>query len=277
MKLFITGASGYLGTGLLKRSPAEWQMAGAYLTQPLESKSVFPYRLDVGDQDAVDRALNGFRPDVVIHTAALARGPAMPATNAEGSRHVARAAARIGARLIHLSTDVVFDGQHPPYDEDAPTCPISPYGESKALAETAVKDECPGAVIVRTSLVYSLDPPDARTQQTLDGGMPHLFTDEYRCPILRDDLADALLELVTSDYAGVLNVAGPQRLSRYEFGVMLARAFGIAPRFAPALSASSTLPRPRDCTLDISRAEALLRTRLRSVEKVMASLRFPSS
>jgi dTDP-4-dehydrorhamnose reductase len=113
---------------------------------------------------------------------------------------------------------------------------------------------------------------DPRTRQTIAGEMPRLFTDEYRCPIFVDDLADALIELATNDFIGGLNVVGPQRLSRYEFGLKLARAFRVESKFAPALSASSPVPRPRDCTLDISLAQKILRTRLRSVNQVLIDL-----
>jgi dTDP-4-dehydrorhamnose reductase len=77
--------------------------------------------------------------------------------------------------------------------------------------------------------------------------MPLLFTDEFRCPIFVEDLADALVEIAVSDFVGVLNVAGPQRLSRYEFGLILARRFGVAPKFQPALSASHL--RTKSCEL----------------------------
>jgi dTDP-4-dehydrorhamnose reductase len=182
----------------------------------------------------------------------------MSATNADGSRNIARAAAQHRARLVHLSSDVIFDGEHAPYTENDTPAPITSYGESKVRAERAVIEECSSAVLVRTSLIYGFDPIDPRTQQILDGAMPRLFTDEYRCPIFVDDLADALIE-----------IAGAQRLSRYKLGVKLANAFHTVPRFEPALCASHPAPRPRDCTLDISRAQRILKTKLRGVDDVL--------
>ncbi|MBI4787755.1 MAG: SDR family oxidoreductase [Chloroflexi bacterium] len=272
LRLLVTGGSGYLGSAILKRAPRGWTLAATYLTQPLTAENVAAFRLDVRDAGQVDRVIAGWRPDVIVHTAAHQRGEQMRAVNADGSQHIASAAARENARLIHLSSDVIFDGEHAPYDESALPDPISPYAESKALAERAVVDAHPQPAIIRTSLIYGFAPLDPRTRQTLDGEMPRLFTDEYRCPILVDDLADALLELATSGYSGILNVAGPQRLSRYDFGVKLAHALGVEPRFAPALSAPTETSRPRDCTLDISRAQTLLRTRLRGVDQVLQSL-----
>jgi dTDP-4-dehydrorhamnose reductase len=214
-----------------------------------------------------------FRPEVVIHTAALMSGDAMMKTNVDGARNIARATSRANARLIHLSSDVIFDGEHAPYDETADPNPITPYGMSKALAETVVQKANADAVIIRTSLVYGFKPIDPRTRQTLDGAMPHLFTDEYRCPIYVDDLADALIELADKHFVGYLNIAGAQRLSRYEFGIKLAQAFGLAPKFQPALSATLPVPRPRDCTLTIALAQQLLQTKLRGVDDVLAQWR----
>ncbi len=269
MKLLVTGGSGYLGAGILKRAPRDWEIAATYRTHPLASAHVAAVCLDVRDANGVERLVAEFRPDVIIHTAALMSGDAMIAANGDGSRHVARAAARNHARLIHLSSDVIFDGEHAPYDESAPPAPVSPYGLSKALAESAVGAECPGVVVVRTSLIYGFDPLDPRTRQTLAGDMPLLFTDEYRCPIFLDDAADALLELAASDYRGVLDVAGDQRLSRYEFGARLVDAFHTPRRFTPAPSPTGPVRRPRDCTLDVSRARRVLRTRLRGVDQVL--------
>jgi dTDP-4-dehydrorhamnose reductase len=273
MKLLVTGGSGYIGAGILRRAPREWNIAATHLAHPIERADVAAYRVDVRDADAVARLFEAFRPEVVIHTAAVMTGDAMLATNVEGSRTVARTAAQCNARLIHLSTDVIFDGEHAPYTEDAAPAPLTPYGESKARAEQAVRAEHPHALIVRTSLVYGFAPLDPRTRQTLAGEMPYLFTDEYRCPIFIDDLADALIELAcafpTEPALAILNIAGPQRLSRYEFGLKLARAFRREPRFVPALSATHPTPRPRDCTLDTSRARRLLRTPLRGVDQVL--------
>ena len=191
MKLLVTGGSGYLGNGILACAPGDWQIVATYLTQPISSGRVAAICLDVRDERAVGRLVADFSPDVIIHTAALMRGAGLIAANADGTCHLARAAERIRARLVHLSSDVIFDGEHAPYGESARPAPISAYAVSKALAETAVQAECSNAVIVRTSLIYGLAPLDSRTRQTLAGGMPLLFTDEFRCPILREDLVDA--------------------------------------------------------------------------------------
>jgi dTDP-4-dehydrorhamnose reductase len=200
------------------------------------------------------------------------------AITSEGAGHVARAGAAVGARLIHMSSDVIFDGEREgAYDEADAPAPISDYGAAKAQAEALVAMAHPGAAIVRTSLIYGFDPIDRQTQFALDVAAgrrdDRLFVDEYRCPIYVADLAAALLELAALPYAGVLNVAGAERVSRYELGALMAQACGIDPGgIRGARSAESPVRRPRNCALAIGRAQGLLRTRLRGVREVLHTL-----
>jgi len=111
---------------------------------------------------------------------------------------------------------------------------------------------------------------DARTRAMLNGEMPRLFTDERRCPIWVGNLCEVLVELAESDYQGVLHVAGAQPLNRYEFGVKLVTALGgDASRLIPMRASDSRMTRPLDCTLDISRARKLLKTKLLGVDDVI--------
>jgi dTDP-4-dehydrorhamnose reductase len=145
------------------------------------------------------------------------------------------------------------------------------------LAEEAVLASSAEAVIVRTSLIYGWRPrADRNARQVMDAlaaGQPvRLFTDEVRCPVWVESLAAALIELANLSCTGVLHVAGAQALSRYEFGVRLLRFHGMDPApVLPALSHDSGLTRPLDCTLDCSRARALLRTPLPGVDEVLAA------
>jgi dTDP-4-dehydrorhamnose reductase len=216
---------------------------------------------DVRDRAAVDAALAELVPDAVVHTAYRQEGAGFEAINVDGSAHVARASYAIGARLIHLSTDVVFDGRAGrPYVETDAATPITDYGRSKAAAEDAVAAAHPDALIVRTSLIYGGAEPSkhevaARTPGTV------FFTDELRCPVQVGDLAAGLLELVELDASGPLHLAGADGVSRCEFARLVAGAeipCGPAPPH-----------RPLDCRLDSSRAAGMLRTRLRGVREVL--------
>ena len=245
MTLLVTGGSGYLGSELLRRADAIGLSSA---------------ELDIRDEDAVRAAFARLRPTVVINTAYRQDDRAV---TYDGAVHVARAAA--GARLVHVSTDVVFDGEKgaPYVEEDEPT-PVTDYGAAKADAERAVLAAHPEALVVRTSLIYGGPEPGPQERLAADPSAS-FFTDEFRCPIQVGDLAAALLELAATERAGILHVAGADRVSRAEFAELRARA-----PVARASIAESGLVRPRDCSLAIERARALLRTRLRGAREVLA-------
>jgi dTDP-4-dehydrorhamnose reductase len=183
----------------------------------------------------------------------------------DGGRYVAVAAAEVGARCVLLSTDLVFDGRQGNYTEEDPPNPLMPYGQVKADMERASLALATDLVVVRTSLILTLEPMGRHVSWIVDalrrGERRDLFTDELRCPIWSDELAAALLELTTIDYRGLLHVAGPEVTHRYALGTALAHHFGLdTSLITPALSAESGLNRPLDCSLDCSRAYTLLKT-----------------
>lgn len=273
--LLVTGASGYVGQALTRHPACRGfgGVAGTFLSQPISAAGWDLYQIDITDRAAVAALWDAVRPTHVIHTAANFHNPAALADSVvTGTQAVLEASIAHQSRLIHLSTDMVFDGEHAPYAENSPVGPLTPYARAKVEAETLIQQSALAQwVIVRTSLVTGLQPIDLRTHWVVDSvrdGKPiTLFTDEFRCPVWVDDLAAALLELCHHDYCGILHVAGPQRLSRYDLGRLICRWAGLDPAGITADTvAASGLIRPRDCTLDISLAQRLLNVRLRAME-----------
>jgi dTDP-4-dehydrorhamnose reductase len=245
VQLHVTGATGFLGRELLRLAPG-----------------ATGERVDVRDGDLVEALLTRLRPDAVIHTAYRQDGPGSWAVTVDGAEHVARAAARIRARLVHLSTDVVFDGRKgSPYVEGDPLSPVSDYGRAKAEAERRVAAACPEALLVRTSLIVGGPghAPSKHETAALDPGAT-FYEDELRCPVQVGDLAGALLELVALGVSGPLHVAGADAVSRAELAELAAGC--------PVRRATAPPGRPLDCSLDSSRAQALLETRLRGVREL---------
>ncbi len=276
MLALVTGASGYLGGALLRYLDANrpnWDVHATFFSIPPAEGYPNAHSLDLRDPQSVARVLAIVQPDLIFHTAALNEGDAqnMYETNARGSEYLAKGAAKHGARLVHLSSDVIFDGTQGNYSEDDTPNPITPYAVSKADAEKAVLASEVDAVLVRTSLIYGFKPLDRRTRAVVRGEMPRLFIDEMRCPIWVNNLCETLVEVAEMDYRGVLHVAGTQPLSRYEFGMKLMQAMnGDTSQLIPVRSSESSLVRPLDCTLNVSRAQRMLKTKLMSVDEVLA-------
>ena len=257
--LLVTGASGYLGRAVLTSS--EPPVIATRLSSAEGPGPALDWlRLDVRDQEAVDALIARFGPAAVIHTAYRQQGPDAWDTNVAGSAHVASAAARAGARLVHVSTDVVFDGTASrPYREDDDPNPLGDYGRSKLEAEREVLAAHPAALVVRTSLMVGGAEPGTQEQTVLAAARGEsemaFFEDEWRSPVLVDDLAAALVELSGRTESGVLHVAGPEAVSRYELARTIAAAHGLPrERLRRGRLAGSGLERPARCVLDSSRA-----------------------
>ncbi len=277
-RLRITGGGGYLGQHLVPL--AQTRLPSAEILTTVNTVNPWPdgptTTLNILDDKAVQATVTAFQPTTIIHTVGSNRGSQMTAVIEQGTASIVAAAARIGARLIHLSTDVIFDGQSPPYAEDDPPNPLHAYGRAKANAEQVVASHA-NHVIVRTSLIYGLTIMDRGTEwmvKALRAGEPvTLFTDQMRNPISAETLSAACLELVEHPYRGILHVAGGQTISRATFGLRMLDYWQIATRDTLSHGTSDPSRWPQNTTLDISRASAELTTPLLGVDQVLGGHR----
>jgi dTDP-4-dehydrorhamnose reductase len=258
-RVLITGAGGQLGQDLV----------GAFGAARLDQIVAADHaRLDVGDRDAVMQAIGSLRPELIVHAAAWTAVDACEGqpdrayqVNALGTRHVAEAARLVGAHVVYVSTDYVFDGrsEHPYREWDDPN-PLSVYGRSKLGGERELLSLVPGATIVRTSWVCSTHGSNmVKTILRLAAERTELaFVDDQRgCPTFTDDLAASILQLATARRPGLFHVTNQGPTTWYQFARDVVEAAGRDPSMVRPIATSDLhpprpAPRPANSILDNS-------------------------
>jgi dTDP-4-dehydrorhamnose reductase len=227
-----------VGWHLCWLAKTEFEVCYTYFKNPVQIEGSQGFALDITDRERVINLVNSVSPGIIYHTA-YDRTNLWPSI-VDGTTNLVNAFKMLQEKFgeekrnplpkfFFLSTDAVFDGGKGNYYEQDIPLPIWGYGEAKLKAEEMVLSN--SGTVVRTSLVYGIDPLDSRTRDLffgLRGEKPLIsyFDDEYRCPIYVSDLCNVLLELSKIDSPSVLHVAGPKRLSRYEFAIQLGEAMG---------------------------------------------------
>jgi dTDP-4-dehydrorhamnose reductase len=259
MRLLVVGGSGYLGREVCRVACAVgWAVVQAGHTSAIGAT------LEIRDAGAVERLVVKSTPDAVLNLAYVQDDADAWSVNVDGARNVVAAATAHGCRVVHLSTDVVFDGRKGTSytEEDEPT-PCTDYGRSKAAAERLVHLVAPDALIVRTSLIVGgPDCEPSRHERAAHDSEMTFYEDEVRSPVQVTDLAHALLELLLTEGTGVLHVAGADDLSRADLAELI--------RGEPVRRALAPPSRPLDCSLDSSVARSLLDVELRGARTVFA-------
>lgn len=258
-RVLVTGAAGLVGSWLVAHQPG-----------PVDVVPTTRADTDLADQAAVQALFDRVRPDIVIHTACSTADLERDVVTV--SANVVDACLAMGAELVHLSTDAVFGGTDGPHGEHDRPAPVNPYGAAKAAVEADLAERYPDATLVRTSLVCATDPPDPRTEAVLDGlrrgRRITLYTDELRSPVRLDDLGRglwALASMTPRSRAGTWHLVGPESLSRYTLGVLVAAWAGLDPAgITPALVEEHPERRPRDTRLS-TRASLLPGTVMRPI------------
>ncbi|MBX5490982.1 MAG: dTDP-4-dehydrorhamnose reductase [Chloroflexi bacterium] len=279
-RVLVTGCGGLLGSKLLAALTTQPNWVALGTGRQLQRDPRLPpvpyFPCELRDGTAVARVVAEAAPDVVIHTAAMTdvdgceRDPeAAWALNVGVAEHLARACAAVGALLIHLSTEYVFDGQRGPYRENDPPNPLSVYGRTKLVSEQRVAALCPRWLVARTTVLFGYA-PTARPNFALwlldrlrRGETCRVVADQIGSPTLADNLAAMLLALIVAGAEGVVHTVGATRISRLGFARLLAEAFGFAPERVQPISTAELrqpAPRPLNAGLLTERYEALCPT-----------------
>lgn len=272
-KLLVTGASGFLGWHLCQLAKQDWKVYGTYLAHQIDIPDITLLRVELVNFLAVKTLFDQIQPTAVIHSAAQSKPnfcqehPDISyGINVTASLNIARLCGDREIPWVFTSSDLVFDGLNPPYKETDPVSPISYYGEQKVLAEQGILAEYPQTAICRMPPMFGVASPAASSfmqplLKTLQEGKKlNLFVDEIRTPVSAVTAAKGLLLALEKKVAGILHLGGKERISRYQFGCLMAEIWQFPPQQIETCyqkDVPMSAPRSPDVSLDSTKAFTL--------------------
>ena len=289
MKLLVTGASGLYGSKLANLAEKEGHEVFSSYSQ---HQTAFgkPVQLDVSDKKQVEKTFRNLAPEVVVHAATLTDVDKCELNkelawkiNVEGTENVARATKANNAFLLYISTDYVFNGETGQYKETDTPNPINYYALTKLKAEEQVKAITNDYCVARTSVIYGATPAAGKVNFALwvlnslkKGEKVKALIDQWTSPTLNTSLARMTLEIIGRRLTGIFHLSGATRISRYDFAQMLAQTFNLdSSLIVPTATKefSWVAPRPRDSSLDTSKAQQILENKPLTIERALQELK----
>lgn len=286
-KILITGVSGLLGGNLAEAWRGRHRLVGVYQRHPVSIPEVETAGIDILDADGLRRLCLSHRPDVVVHCASLTNVDACEtdpdlsqAVNVTGSRNVAEAASAAGAKLIYISSDSVYPGTSGGYREIDPPVPRNVYGRTKLEGEYETL-RIPGALVLRTNIfgwnILSKKSLGEWVLTSLREGKPvNGFVDAEFSSIYTFDLAAVIEDAMGRGICGRYNCGCRDRVSKYDFAVLLAEAYGFPPADVQRVSIENhpfVAARGKRLSLDVSAIEAALARPMPSIRQTIAHFR----
>ncbi len=273
-KLFVTGASGFLGWHVFRHAPPDWQLIGCWHANEagLHPKAD-ALQLDLTDRDAVWRALKSIRPDAVLHAAAVSSPAFCEANKAEAHQvnvaataQLAEFCAELRSKLVFTSSSQVYDGASAPNGEVPEPRPQNGYGQQKLEAEKLVLGTSADAAIIRVAVMFGMAGTGSNNflQQWLtawrQGKEVTAFYDEIRSFLSGPSAAEGVFLLLEKGAEGIFNLGGADAISRFEFAEMASTAFGlpqakIVRKSQQEVQLSSF--RPANLTMDLTKIKDL--------------------
>ena len=243
MKIMILGANGFTGRRILKRLSSKHQVLACSLHPDILPEEGYEFHiLDMQSVDATDALLNNFRPDVIINASAMSvvdyceqHPEEAYALNVTAVKHLAEYSQSNSCRLIHLSTDFVFDGTATEaYTETDTTNPINYYGKTKQWSEEVIEQACTNYAIARIEVVYG-KPFNGQhwnivhlVKTRLENGQCiRVVSDQFRSPTWVEDIARAIESLLSDKYQGIYHICGGETMSVADIAYRVAKHFGL--------------------------------------------------
>jgi dTDP-4-dehydrorhamnose reductase len=245
-RVMTTGSNGLLGqklTDIYRKLPEVEMLATAAGRDRYPAAGGYSFAsMDIANWQEVEKVINDFRPDTIIHTAAMTNVDACETEkercrllNVEAMNWLTDSANRCGAHFISISTDFIFDGKNGPYDENAVAKPLSYYGWSKWAGEEIIRQKAAKWAILRTVLVYGLVADMSRSnivlwaKEALEKRKTiSVVDDQYRTPTLAEDLAMGCRLAELKEATGIFNISGKDFMSIYELVEQVARHYALS-------------------------------------------------
>jgi dTDP-4-dehydrorhamnose reductase len=279
--LLVTGARGLLGSAVVRVAASRYEVTATSRKRPDAPQGTMSVALDLSDTKALREFVMRCAPEAIIHCAAETgvdfcedHPDDAVAVNAEVPGILAAAAHRVGATVIFVSTDAVFDGRRGGYVETDPLAPVGVYARSKALGEQAVAAATSDHVVVRTNLYgWSGTARQSLAEWVLDrlraGREVPGFTDVVFNPLFTSDLAAFMLTMLERELRGVYHLGATDTITKFEFSRRIATLFGFDPACVVPVTLDSAhlrSPRPQRSWLNVSKIEAALERRMPSID-----------
>ncbi len=271
-RLLVTGGSGFLGWHVAQAARPLWDVTATFRTHAVDSPGVRQVQVDLTVSMELRHIFSSVHPDAVIHAAACSDINFCQTHQAETDRINRQAAVELAGLcanreipFVFTSSDLVFDGERAPYREEDSVSPLNVYGEGKARAEREIFERWPRAIVCRLPPMFGPPAPGGSgflgpMLEAIRSHVPlRLFVDEFRTPVSVRAAAEGLL-LALEKAKGLLHLGGPDRISRFDFGRLLVEALGGPANLLVPVSQRDVpqkAPRPRDVSLDSSRARGL--------------------
>ncbi|PKN88668.1 MAG: hypothetical protein CVU46_00225 [Chloroflexi bacterium HGW-Chloroflexi-8] len=276
-RFLVTGASGLLGLNLCMQISSKSEVFGIVNEVSLENTPFRVIKKNLLDLNEIKFLIDSINPDTIVHCAAMAnidKCESQPGLayriNAELPGEIARLSQKLGIKLVHISTDAVFDGVKGNYSETDVPNPLGVYAKTKLAGENLVKDNNLDAIIARVNFYgYSVTGQRSLSEFFLNNLLnkkPMMgFTDVYFCPLFVNDLVDVLLEMVSVDLKGIFHTLSSESLSKYDFGCRIAKCFNLDQNLIKPVSVNDSnlqATRSLNLTLQTQKLSSMLNRKL---------------
>ena len=287
--ILVTGASGLLGSNFVRAARnSNRSVMGTYYRHPFQLHGIELIQADLTNRAEVRKLFECYRPDWVVHCAALTnvdwceRHPDETRfVNVEMPRFLAAESKKSDAPFVYISTDSVFDGNRGNYSEENSPAPVNVYGKTKLAGETSVLHEYEHSLVVRTNIYgWNIQEKESLSEWILNrlesGRHVPGFYDVVFTPILVNDLSEIVLKMMDRKLSGLYHVAGAQALSKHEFALEIAEIFGLEKNLVQRGSiadAKLNAWRPKNTSLNTSKIRMVLGTELPNVKQGLERFR----